>query len=342
MTVGLDVLGTAVAIELALAFALLACYAGFAARRLVDQEPARAAALRAVLAELQAGTPPRSPDALGRLDRRSRLRVVLLAAPTASGAAQERLRRIAAQAGLTADAERASRSPLWWRRLEAVHVCAALGLRTPAMRLLLADRVTAVRAQAVEWALIDPDPATVQTLLALLDDPEALCRFAVQDTLIRMGRLIVPQLAGHLHARSGAAAVAGLTIAAAVADPALLSDLPRLAADTDPRCRVAALGALGAVGGADATAAVVAALGDGEPTVREAAVRTAAVLGHWAAAPTIAALLRDPTWDVRRAAGFALRSFGAIGQLYLRRALLDPDRFAADMAHQLLDLSVAG
>lgn len=335
-----DVLGTAVALQLAVAAALLVCYVGFAARRLVDREPARDHALRAVLAELQAGTAPRAPAELERLDPRSRLRVILRAAATASGSSEARLRRIAAAIGLTADAERASRSRFWWRRLEAAHLCSALGLPIPAIRLLLHDPVTAVRAQAVEWALVDPEPATIRTLLGLLDDPEALCRFAVLDTLIRMGRPVVPELARHLRSRSGTGAVAALTVAGAIADAALLPELERLSEDDDPRCRTACLNAFGAVGGVGAAAAVEHGLGDRDPAVREAAARNAALLGQWTAAPGIAPLLRDPTWEVRRAAGYALRSFGAIGQVYLRQALDDPDRFAADMAHQLLDLSV--
>ncbi len=336
----LDLLGTAVAIQLAVAAALLSCYVGFAARRLVDREPARDRALRAVLAELQAGTAPRAPEELERLDRRSRLRVILRAAATVSGSSKARLRRIAAAVGLTADAERASRSRFWWRRLEAAHLCSALGLPTPAIRMLLHDPVTAVRAQAVEWALVDPEPATIRTLLGLLDDPEALCRFAVLDTLIRMGRPVVPELARHLRSRSGIGAVPALTVAAAMADAALLPELERLSEDEDPRCRTACLNAFGAVGGVGAAAAVEHGLGDRDGAVREAAAQNAALLGQWTAAPAIARLLRDPTWEVRRAAGYALRSFGAIGQVYLRRALDDPDHFAADMAHQLLDLSV--
>lgn len=339
MTPDLNGLATVVTAELAVALAMLLCYLGFASRRLFEREPARARALQALLGALQAAGPPRAPAELLRLDRRSRLRVVLRAAPTAMGDHLERLRRIAAEAGLAADADRASRSVLWWRRLEAVRLCAALGSRKVAMRRLLADPVVAVRAQAVEWALCDPEPSTIDTLLSLLDDREALCRFAVQDTLIRMGPAVTPSLARYLHGRDGPHAVTGLRIATAIADPDIAPELPRFVDDPDPHCRAAALGAVGAIGGADATAAVDAALLDAEPLVREAAARTAAVLGHWAAAPAIAFLLRDGTWEVRRAAGYALRSFGAIGQLYLRRALGDSDRFAADMAHQLLDLS---
>ncbi|MCA1689563.1 MAG: HEAT repeat domain-containing protein [Actinobacteria bacterium] len=51
--------------------------------------------------------------------------------------------------------------------------------------------------------------------------------------------------------------------------------------------------------------------------------------------------LRDPAWEVRRAAALALRSFGSPGVLLLRRALKDSDGHARDMARQTLDLPEA-
>jgi hypothetical protein len=43
-------------------------------------------------------------------------------------------------------------------------------------------------------------------------------------------------------------------------------------------------------------------------------------------------------WDVRRAAGLALRATGAPGAILLRWAKDDEERFASDMARQVLDL----
>jgi hypothetical protein len=62
---------------------------------------------------------------------------------------------------------------------------------------------------------------------------------------------------------------------------------------------------------------------------------------HWKAASLLASRLRDSAWRVRRAAGLALRSIGAPGTLFLRRALKGDDAFAADMAQQVLDLPAA-
>jgi hypothetical protein len=62
---------------------------------------------------------------------------------------------------------------------------------------------------------------------------------------------------------------------------------------------------------------------------------------HWQAASSLANGLRDRTWRVRRESGLALRAIGAPGVLFLRRALKGDDRFAADMAQQVLDLPEA-
>jgi HEAT repeat protein len=82
-------------------------------------------------------------------------------------------------------------------------------------------------------------------------------------------------------------------------------------------------------------------LGDEDAGVRASAAEALGKLGHWPAAPSVARLLRDPAWRVRREAGLALRALGSPGQLLLRRSLADEDRFAAEMSRQILDLPEA-
>ena len=83
---------------------------------------------------------------------------------------------------------------------------------------------------------------------------------------------------------------------------------------------------------------LVELLGDSTPEVRAAAARALGKLAHWPVAATLATLLRDRAWDVRREAGLALRALGAPGTLLLRRSLAHADPFTVDMARQILDL----
>ncbi len=72
--------------------------------------------------------------------------------------------------------------------------------------------------------------------------------------------------------------------------------------------------------------------------MRAAAAIALARLGHWPAAPALAARLSDPPWGVRRNAALAVRGLGPAGELLLGRALRDDDWFARDIARQTLDL----
>jgi HEAT repeat protein len=72
--------------------------------------------------------------------------------------------------------------------------------------------------------------------------------------------------------------------------------------------------------------------------VRAEAARALGHLSHWPRGPELAALLEDSSWEVRRESGLALGSIGAPGRLLLRRARFSAYPFAADMAHQVLDL----
>jgi HEAT repeat protein len=72
--------------------------------------------------------------------------------------------------------------------------------------------------------------------------------------------------------------------------------------------------------------------------VRAAAAASLGRLGHWPAATELARMLRDPAWIVRSQSALAMRRLGSPGHLLLRRALDDRDRFASDIARQVLDM----
>jgi HEAT repeat protein len=105
--------------------------------------------------------------------------------------------------------------------------------------------------------------------------------------------------------------------------------------------RVAAARLLGAIADAPAAARLIEMLRDSESRVRAAAAQSLGRMQHWQAASLLAERLRDKTWRVRREAGLALRAIGAPGALFLRKAIKGDDRFAADMAQQVLDLPEA-
>jgi HEAT repeat protein len=132
--------------------------------------------------------------------------------------------------------------------------------------------------------------------------------------------------------------VAALDVATRLADTRFLPAALSLSQDEDPVVRARAVRLIGAIGGTEGVAALQAGLGDADAGVRAGAAHALGRLAHWPAAALVAPLLRDQHWGVRREAALALRDMGAPGKLFLRRALSDPDRFAADMARQILDL----
>jgi HEAT repeat protein len=178
-------------------------------------------------------------------------------------------------------------------------------------------------------------------MLALLADPATQARFAVQNALLRMGTVVAAPLGDFLESHSGRAAEAGLRVAASMAEPRFAQAALRHSRTDDIGIRVAAATLLGAIADAQAAERLVALLNDGEARVRAAAAHGLGRMQHWQAASQLAYGLRDRTWRVRRESGLALRAIGAAGTLFLRRALKGDDRFAADMAQQVLDLPEA-
>jgi hypothetical protein len=249
-----------------------------------------------------------------------------------SGAAEL---RAAGAERVAARAERRTHSRRWRVRLNAVRTLALLDAGATAVPPRLGDRRPEVRAAAAEWASDHPDPAVIRRLVTMLGEDDALTRFTVMDSLVRLGAEVVEPLAEAI--RLGAPAPA-LEVAARIADPRLEDAVRNRLPDTEPPVRAWAARALGALGGKEAAADLTSLLEDREPEVRAAAAVALGRLGHWPAAPALAQCLRDPAWRVRRDAAVALRVLGPPGRLMLERALRDDDEFARDMAHQTLDL----
>lgn len=264
-------------------------------------------------------------------------RLVLGLAPSLQGDRRSRLHRVARESGVAERAERLARSRWWSRRLYGARLLTASGSDAEVVRSLVRDPVPLIRAQAAEWVGVQGEVSMVEDLIDMLDDPAAICRFAAQDALLRMGGGAVEPLAAHLDTRSGRAAVAALEVAVGLADPALLPVALRLCAAPDAPARALAVRLVGALGGSGGIEVALGLTSDPSPDVRAAAAEALGRLGHWPAAPRLAGLLGDPSWDVRRAAGLTLDDLGPPGELVLRRALSSDDPFVADMARLVLD-----
>jgi len=258
-----------------------------------------------------------------------------------TGSGKERLRFVAHEVLLIDRARKLCESRLWTRRLRGARLLSRMDVADPIVVKLLSDENPAVRAQAAEWAATQPSPPLIATMLTMLADPATQARFAVQDALLRMGSIVTEPLAAFLETHAGLPAESGLRVAGALGSAAFLPAANRLSANESVGVRVAATNVLGAIGDASSADRLTALLKDPEAGVRSAAAHGLGRTQHWQSASQLAECLRDPSWQVRREAGLALRALGAPGSLFLRRAIKSDDRFAADMAQQVLDLPEA-
>lgn len=255
-----------------------------------------------------------------------------------TGSGRDRLTRLGHQAGITQRAESMCRSLWWWDRLAGARVLTALDQDTPVMRPLLRDRSAVVRAQAFVWAAGRVDEAVIDELVSRLADPERLCRFTVQDSLLRLGRPAAQALRRFLQDPQRPGIADALAVARGLGQPELLDPSLALAHHPNHDVRARASAVLGVLGGDQAVTALVAQLEDDAPQVRAAAARALGELGAWTSCTALLQLLGDTSWPVRRESALALRRMGGAGMLTLRRALASSNPFTADMARQVLDL----
>jgi HEAT repeat protein len=273
---------------------------------------------------------------LRRLGRRTQIRLLAELAPSLEGAQRATLTVLATRLGLAGRAERRSRSRLWWRRLYAARVLTLIDGGVETMPRLFRDPHQLVRTQVAEWATLHPTPAILVALVGMLDDPRRIARFAVQDTLLRVGQPAVAVLIGALTQMSSRGIASGLLVAERMAGPELLPLGLSLVDHPDSAVRAGSALLLGATGDADTPATLGGLLSDPSAEVRQAAAGALGRLRHWPSAAILLPLLGDPTWPVRRESALALVELGAPGSLILRMALRGHDRFAADIAAQAL------
>lgn len=307
-------------------------------RRLVQTERARESMVRLVnspVVDLE------QIESLRRLPHSVQTTAFLEVARNVSGSGMERLRFMAQQVGVLDHARKLCASRRWTRRLRGARILSQMDVPDPLVLKLLMDRHATIRAQAAEWAAAQPSVPVIAAMLRLLADPATQARFAVQTALLRMGAVAAGPLATFLERNSGSAAEAGLRVAEALAEPRFEQAALRLSRPADVAIRTAAAKLLGAVGGAAPAERLIELLGDEASQVRAAAAQSLGRMRHWQAGSALSERLIDPAWPVRRQAALALRAIGAPGVLFLRRATKGNDRFAADMAQQILDLPAA-
>ncbi len=310
-------------------------WSAWAARRAKARlEPTRSA-LEAALA----GTATAAHrSTLTALPMRRRIEFLTSVAATLAGAPRARLTALAEELGITSAAERSCRSRRWWRRLYGVRQLTLLGGGANTVPRLLTDPRAEVRAQAAQWVVEHHDEALIDALLQMLEADEGATRFAVRDSLIRIGRPLLGRLVPHLSERSGPSLAPALEVAVALADPVLLPVARARRHDPDPGVRALAAELAGAIGGPTTVETLLALVDDDVPEVRAATARAMGRAGHWSCVAALAPMLGDRSWDVRRQAAVALRSLGSPGALFLRQALTSADPYAADAARHMLDL----
>ena len=274
------------------------------------------------------------------LPRRTLLPLIQTLAVDLDGQARRRLQNLVAASGLQRFVRRRARSRRWRLRVQAAQLNYLVVHPDFDRKLLLKDPHPLVRARAVEALTDDQAAEVVPELVQLLGDESLAVRIAAQHGLVTAGAASVPELLRQL-ALGGPSSLAALEVAANITDSRLTAALDRYTRDGDPLARMMACRALGNGVGDEGIPMLHRLIDDHDPDVKASAIEALGHLGSQASVALIGSKLGDRSFLVRRASGLALDSLGASGHLVLRRHLRDPDRYARDMARQMLDAAAA-
>jgi HEAT repeat protein len=218
-------------------------------------------------------------------------------------------------------------------RESAARIAGYLGYEECLERLLVLcrDADEGVRRAAVEHLVYLDDPRVPDTLRGVLRDDTASCRAAAARALSRLaadqaGELLAVALADRdLWVRYYAARSAGAARRAELA-----ADVAGLARhDPVVPVRIAALQALGEIGGAEAAEVLAALAEDPEPEIRVAALGALGGTAHPAALRALGAALRSEDLDARRS---ALEGLGSDAAAALADEVAGAARTAAEPA----------
>ncbi len=271
---------------------------------------------------------------LARDPQRALIDLVQRSATDLSGDADRRLRSLVATAGLGSGIRRRIRSRSWRVRAQGAALASLLPEGDPGRLSLLVDPHPLVRARAVESMEAESIVAHPKLIIVLLDDTSPAVRLAAQGALLRGGSPIVPALEHHLRRFDGIGIAYALEVASNLPDPRLLDVVTSHLGSPRAQCRAQAAKALGLL--APDSDELTGLLGDDAPEVRAAAAQAISRGGIEQRAADVGRLLRDPSWQVRRAAGLALRTMGPSGVGTLRVYAEDEDTYAREGARQVL------
>ena len=269
------------------------------------------------------------------------LRIVQSVAVDLGDAAYDRLRGIVVDAALPKRIHVLARSRSWRRRVQAAHLQNLLPDDDPRRSRLFEDPHPLVRARAAESLPCDDVGPNAELLLRMLDDPVQSVRVGAQQALLRGDARIAEPLCEYLWGGARLGTSLALETAANLPDPRYGPVLRHHADDPDPVRRAMVAHALGAGTTLEGLPTLERLMADVDADVRAAAAGAVATLAATELVGALGRLLSDASWSVRREAGRALDSLGAPGAVVLRAHLFDDDRYARDMAHQILDAAAA-
>lgn len=328
-------------LEGVLVFVVLAVILGYAvaSRRRYARREARLLPARALLARHLEDRTLSAEDvaALRGLSVPDVIRLFFVVAPSVGLMEREWLREVAVLLGLVTNARARTESEEWWNRLSGARFLTLIGAEPAVMERLSHDEHETVRAASAIFLAQYPTATAVETLIAMLDDPSAVARFAARDSLMRLGAIATSAIAARLADADERHTTVLLQIACAAPSHEYTGAASIRRSDASAAVRSLVARLFRGMGGQFATTQLTEMLQDADPTVRETAVEALGFLNHWSSSPAVAARLEDGSSRVRLAAALALDRFGAPGELFLRRAVTRGSAVAVAAAQRILE-----
>lgn len=262
---------------------------------------------------------------------------------TLTGESETKLARYFEASGMLRAAERLTRSPIWWRRLEGARLLGSGGYNAGANALLdlLHDRRLAVRLAAARGLGRTQDPEYIAPLLRALRRGQ-LSRAAIAEVLVTFGptsrerlRDLVMQLPDD--PRAAILRATTVEVLALVGDAGATPFIQYALASNNTEVRIAAFKAAGIIRAGISSDELRSGLQDPSWQIRAHAASTAGKNKADRLIPDLAQLLGDTSWWVRMKAAYALDSLGEPGRHMLERiAQTHDDEYARGMALRVL------